>query len=308
MNPKIFILLATYNRAHLISETLDSIKNQTYTNWECIIVDDYSQDETASVVKQYLEKDIRFSYYYKNAKYKKGLSGSRNYGIDIVFERNGEFIQFFDDDDIMHPQKLELQIDPLIKNNELDLTICCYRKFHSKNTIEFDLKKAYDGSCRIQTTDLLKSFFVNEIDINSPGPLWRSQILHKYRFNEELHYAEERDFYLRIFLNENINFQPIEKVLFWYRKHPEAITTYLYQDRKKTNLSYNLFYQSFLEEILKKKRAPYYIIGFYSITSVKQGNKVNIKKIIQYLVQENRLMNISYLEILIYLFGKKVSV
>ena len=135
LNPRITILLATYNRAHLIGETLDSIIAQTYSNWECIIVDDHSQDGTESVITHYLDADSRFLYYKKTSNYKAGLSGTRNYGLDLALERDAEFIQFFDDDDIMHPQKLELKIRPLINNPSLDLSICCYRKFHSTETI-----------------------------------------------------------------------------------------------------------------------------------------------------------------------------
>ena len=244
-NHKVFILLSTYNRAHLIGHTLDSIVAQTYTNWKCLIVDDHSKDETEKVIAEYLEKDARFEYYKKTDKYKRGLSGTRNYGLDLVAERNAEFIQFFDDDDIMHPQKLELQINPLLKNKSFDLSICGYRKFHDIETVEFDLGKANDHSCNIRTRNLLKAFYLNQINLNSPGPLWKAEILTDYRFNEELYYAEERDFYLRIFLNEDLKYYPVEEILFWYRKHDKAITSNLYDDLEIKALSYKKFMKSF---------------------------------------------------------------
>ena len=96
-NYKVTILLATFNRAHLIEETLNSIKSQTYTNWECIIVDDHSTDATPKVVSRLIAEDSRFSYFLKTGAYKKGLSGTRNYGLDIAESREAKFIQFFDD-------------------------------------------------------------------------------------------------------------------------------------------------------------------------------------------------------------------
>ena len=62
-SPLISIIIPTYNRAHIIGETLDSIIAQTYTNWECIVVDDGSSDNTAEVMAKYIVKDSRFRYY-----------------------------------------------------------------------------------------------------------------------------------------------------------------------------------------------------------------------------------------------------
>src|SRR5690606_22147214 len=98
---KVTILLATYNRSHLIGETLYSIQNQTYKNWECIIVDDYSIDNTKEVIEEFIKQDNRFIYFLKTKQYSKGLSGSRNQGLDIAQSRKVQFVQFFDDDDIM---------------------------------------------------------------------------------------------------------------------------------------------------------------------------------------------------------------
>ena len=94
MKPIVTIIMATFNRAHFISETLNSIVNQTYENWECIIVDEGSIDNTEGIMKELCEKDSRFSYYKKDlSKYNKGLSGTRNYGLDIAEERSAKYIQ-----------------------------------------------------------------------------------------------------------------------------------------------------------------------------------------------------------------------
>ncbi|MFD0835491.1 glycosyltransferase family 2 protein [Mariniflexile aquimaris] len=224
MNLRVTILLSTYNRAHFVLETLQSIKNQTYANWECIVIDDYSVDNTKVVINEFIKDDSRFSYFLKTEKYNKGLSGSRNQGLDIAESRNAEFIQFFDDDDIMHPRKLELQINPFLEDETLDVTFCKYRKFGDFKTINFDLESAEDNSTNILTNDLFWDFLYNNISLNSLGPIWKLSSIKNYKFDERLFTGEERDFYLRIFFKENLNFKPVDKILFWYRKHKESVT------------------------------------------------------------------------------------
>ena len=89
---KITILLATFNRAHLIVETLQSIQNQTYQNWECLIIDDGGTDNTSVVISPILEQDSRFKFLKRTGSYKKGLPGCRNYGLDLS---KGQYVIFF---------------------------------------------------------------------------------------------------------------------------------------------------------------------------------------------------------------------
>ena len=133
--PVIFILIPTYNRASLLQETLDSILAQTYPNWECIIIDDNSNENMERVLEDYIKTETRFSYFLRSSEYSKGPSGCRNMALDIAFRQNAEFIQFFDDDDLMHPEKLELQITPFHENPDLELNICQYQRFISRNEI-----------------------------------------------------------------------------------------------------------------------------------------------------------------------------
>lgn len=309
--PKITILLATYNRAHLIGETLESISAQTYMHWECIIVDDFSTDSTFDVVKSYINKDNRIHYYLKTEKYKRGLSGTRNYGLDLARERRSKYIQFFDDDDLMHPKKLELQIGPFFSSKSLDLTICQYRKFDSLEVVNFNLNNCDDGLCKIETDDLLKSFFLNLINLNSPGPLWKASTIMKYRFNEDLFYAEEREFYLRIFLNEKISYKPIKFVLFWYRKHSLAITSGLYKENTNEikRKSEDLFKEVFLSEVLKKNKAEFFILKSYAVRAFKDNKIPHAKKIAFYILNKRLYFNHKYLALLIYikLYLKKVN-
>ena len=108
MQPKVTIIMATYNRAHFIVETLRSIQNQIFESWECLIIDDGGTDNTLEIITSILNKDSRFKFLKRPDNYKKGLPGCRNYGIDLA---QGDYIIFFDDDDIVHPENLKINLE-----------------------------------------------------------------------------------------------------------------------------------------------------------------------------------------------------
>ena len=106
--PLVSIILATYNRAHLIGESIRSVLNQTYNNWELIIIDDGSDDRTADVVKQHHDSRVKYTYVPHT-----GMLGAvRNLGIKTA---KGEFIAFQDSDDIWREDKLAVQLQLFTK-------------------------------------------------------------------------------------------------------------------------------------------------------------------------------------------------
>jgi glycosyltransferase involved in cell wall biosynthesis len=105
------IIIPTYNRAHLISRAIDSVVNQTYKNWELIIVDDGSTDNTKELVENYSRKDNRVRYVYQeNAE----RSAARNKGIENA---KGEYVCFLDSDDYYLPNHL-LNLSKHISSDE----------------------------------------------------------------------------------------------------------------------------------------------------------------------------------------------
>ena len=107
-SPLISIVIATYNRASLLSESIQSVIDQTYENWELIIVDDGSSDETKQILESFHDPRIRAKFVSHT-----GLLGKvRNIGMK---DSNGDLIAFQDSDDLWLPQKLQVQIDLLHK-------------------------------------------------------------------------------------------------------------------------------------------------------------------------------------------------
>lgn len=112
MNDLVSIITPTYNCGKFISETIESVLQQTYTNWEMIIVDDCSIDNTREIVSQYLPKDNRIKYYFLETNV--GAAMARN---EAMQHARGKYMAFLDSDDLWENDKLEKQIIFMEKNH-----------------------------------------------------------------------------------------------------------------------------------------------------------------------------------------------
>ncbi|WP_413999265.1 glycosyltransferase family 2 protein [Flavobacterium sp. W1B] len=111
------IIVPCFNQAQYLDEALQSVLDQTYENWECIIVNDGSPDNTEAIAQKWVIKDSRFIYLYKK---NGGVSSSRNLALEMV---KGDYIQFLDSDDFLDKEKLELSLDLINKCNEKDIKV-----------------------------------------------------------------------------------------------------------------------------------------------------------------------------------------
>ena len=114
----ISIIIPTFNRAELLRETLDSIVNQSYKNWECLVIDDHSTDHTLETIQAFELLDSRFKSL-KNIN-KKGAPGARNTGIKHAI---GEYIYFFDSDNLMLPNTLG-ELLKAFEEKDVDISVC----------------------------------------------------------------------------------------------------------------------------------------------------------------------------------------
>lgn len=110
--PTVSIIIPTYNRAHLIERAIESVLHQTYQDFELIIIDDGSTDNTDDIINKFQKKDDRIIYLKHDRN--KGGSAARNTGIKAS---RGEYIAFLDSDDEWLPEKLEKQMDFFESNN-----------------------------------------------------------------------------------------------------------------------------------------------------------------------------------------------
>lgn len=216
MNPLVSIIIPSYNRAHLISETLDSILEQTYINWECIIVDDGSVDNTEEIVEKYIEKDSRFKYYSRPDYKAKGANSCRNFGFE---KSKGEYINWFDSDDLMLPNKLAVQVNHL-NGSDYNLSVCQTYVFEGTKDNILGLRKE-----KVYSKDFFNDFITNEIKWLTQAPVLKRKFIidEKIDFDETLQQSQERDFFVKV-LNKTKNYIYTEEPLVLFRKHTKSIS------------------------------------------------------------------------------------
>lgn len=220
--PVVTIVMATYNRAHFIVETLQSIHNQAFTNWECLIIDDGGSDNTTEVIAPVIKQDKRFHLLKRPDVYLKGLPGCRNYGIDLA---KGKFIIFFDDDDIVHPDNLKTCIEIFDKN---DIDFCHYQKLPYSGRKPRIVSSPITIQQYLSKGDIEK-VITQEIGLASCTVMWKKLCFENCRFNENLLYAEEWECYSRL-ITENFKGVVIDNTLYYNRKHPNSNTGEFYSN------------------------------------------------------------------------------
>jgi glycosyltransferase involved in cell wall biosynthesis len=124
-NPKLSIIIPVYNVEHFLPETIKSIQCQHYTDYEVILVDDGSKDNSLNVCRELASKDERINVYHKD---NSGVSDTRNVGLGKAI---GDYVYFMDSDDLLHPQFIEIMMN-CAEKNDADLVCCEYTTFIKK--------------------------------------------------------------------------------------------------------------------------------------------------------------------------------
>ena len=218
------VIVPTYNRADLISETIESILNQTYKNFELIIVDDGSTDNTEEVIRKF--KDSRIKYI-KTDNWG-GPARPRNTGIK---KAKGEYIAFCDDDDIWLPKKLEKQIRVFQISNE---TAMLYTRF---KTIEGGVisNKIFPENGKYNSGNIFKSIYLRNLIACSSVMVKRSVLDQVGLFNTDpnLIAVEDADLWLRIALKHIIKCTD-DLPLLLYRIQSQSISQGFIQRTKRS--------------------------------------------------------------------------
>ncbi len=270
---KISIITPVFNRQDIISATLDSVQKQTYENWECILVDDGSQDNVGDVIAEYAKKDPRFKYFKRPVSRQKGPSACRNYGME---QAEGDFYLFLDSDDILAADCLEHRVQAIIDNPNEDFVVFTMGFFYEEDTF---LKnpvhiKVFQGD-RIATA---KQFLVNKYPWAITRPLYRKEIINQVGgFNENLMALEDPEMALKILQVEGVTYKTIDKVDCYYRLDQNQKEKFKSTAQKQRHLdSYLTMFQSlfgvFTTEA-KKTLAPcikYSLVKFLSVDFDKE--------------------------------------
>ncbi len=215
------IIIPAYNRGAFIAETLESIAAQTYANWECIVVDDGSTDDTRRIVSEFVSKDARFRLFQRPEHLPKGANACRNFGF---LQSKGAFVNWFDSDDLMHAEFIETKVAALA-NSDSDAVISKRGAFRGtdKTALTYETRT-------VLTQNLLEDFLMRKVTWYLPDVMWKRDFLSdKTLFDEMLRAGQDREFHSRMLL-----FSPrltlVDAYLTLCRMHEENITTSLSRD------------------------------------------------------------------------------
>lgn len=229
----ISVIIPTYNRAQFIGETLDSVLAQTYENWECIVVDDGSNDNTVEIVQAYSKKDNRIELYHRPSKKPKGASSCRNFGFE---KSKGMYVQYLDSDDILDKSKIFNQVEILKKRSIYSTATCKWGYFldHSNLMLrfkyQFNTYKSFNkGIDLLNTFGLYNEFFPPHVYLIPRKTIEKAGI-----WNENLTNNDDSEFLTRVILNsDSIEFSPNAKVYYRFGNENKLSTL----DNKKKILS-----------------------------------------------------------------------
>lgn len=285
--PLVTIIIPAYNRADLIGETLDSVLAQNYFNWECIVVDDGSTDETNKVVESYIQKDKRFKLLFRPATRKKGPSSCRNIGIENA---TGEFVLFLDSDDLLSIDCIQKRIKFYIENSNFDFYIFKTQIFKNK-------PNDFDQIHNIKLDDYadkkyLDLFFKGKTPFSIMSPIWKTEVLKKINgFDENLTMLEDPELHLRAFLKGYVSKTNLsDKPDSFYRqsfnlRKDESLKNYF----NKAN-QYYYFISKYIK--LKNKSFEYFALKFYK-NYVINTKFFSFKTILKYFIlfYKNKVFN-----------------
>ena len=263
MDDKISVIIPCYNQAHYLNESVGSALAQTYTNWECIIVDDGSSDNTKGIAINYMQNDSRIKYVYKT---NGGLSSARNKGLEKAI---GKWIQFLDADDALDPEKFSKQLQAVTVNKPAlsadrqitGILIYSDYAFGSLEHIFENTKRTIP--VQFSSNNYLQELITRwETDLIIPCHcfLFSSDFFLKdgIRFDETLPNHEDFDCWLRIF-SKNPEVIFVDEILCRYRLSNDSMSTNmrLMGEGFLQVLDKHLLIESYsteLHSLLKKKR------------------------------------------------------
>lgn len=293
MTPLVSIVIPAYNSEKFIRNTLDACLAQTYDHTEIIVVDDGSSDNTREIVASY-GADIRLI-----EQDNQGPAIARNTGISVA---QGDFIQFCDSDDILHPQKIERCVSLLIDNPNSALAYCQMQAVDENGTAIQEMPLTPDQSFFVADNLFCTILFANGSPIQTSTILARKSALldvGMYRADPNYYCAEDWDLLLR--LADTYNFVGIPDVLVNYRVREGALTTkpiLMAEGRLKT-IQYARHYRK-RPQCLSDKDYDALEAGRYQVVAVKYWqngqNKLARKAFLEAikLTSQGRLIRILY--------------
>lgn len=194
----ISVIIPLYNKDMSIRQTLLSVLKQNYSDFEVVIVDDGSTDNSASIVNTIAESDNRVNYYYKK---NGGVSSARNYGVK---KAKGEWVVFLDADDEMKPNNLCTLMHLLCKYNvnlaAANVTVMDANGVCRENQLHLEKETCF--------SNYIKAIIKQQAIWGNGASIYKKSLLMEKPYNENLSRYEDAEFELNILLNEKVAISP----------------------------------------------------------------------------------------------------
>ncbi|MDJ0733597.1 MAG: glycosyltransferase family A protein [Nostocaceae cyanobacterium] len=214
ISPKVSVIVPAYNIGDYIEDALRSLETQSFREFEVLIVNDGSTDDTADIVKPYVDRDARFRLLQKP---NGGLSSARNYGIRHA---RAEYIALLDGDDIYHPDKLANHVARLDSSPEVGVVYSASRAIRDDGRPTF----VYLSGKPVKSDPLSALLCKNFVGHGSNAVFRRCLVDEIGEFDEGLRSSEDVDFWLRIAATRHWQFYREKRVLCYYRVRPSGLS------------------------------------------------------------------------------------
>lgn len=224
-NPLVSICIPMYNSEKYITDTIESLINQTYKEIEIIIIDDGSEDKSVDMVNNIKDSRIRL---YKNG-INRGLPYTRNRGIDLA---KGKYIALIDADDIAYLNRIKIQVDFMEKNREYGVIYSYIQPFGNIGLLsKMRIKMLFNK--KLSNDEIQSKLFFSNVICN-PSSIIRKSVLEKNNIKYRKEYTNSQDYGLWLDLINLTKFKVIEKKLLRYRFGHENIS------KKTSNKKYDI--------------------------------------------------------------------
>ena len=290
----ISIIIPNYNKAKYISKTINSLKSQIFQNWECIIIDDFSNDESIDIINKSTINDNRFVVF-KNDK-NRGACYSRNYGLN---KAQGDFVMFLDSDDILSSNCLLERKDVFNHNVNFDFLVFPIGSFYKKIGDSKYVWNNFSG-------DHLKRFLSHDLPWAICSVLWKKSFLNKMGgFNESLVRLQDVDLHTKALLKKNINYKtfPNRDPDCFYRINYERVRNYndFALNDVKGKIQYISIYSNIDALNEKYLKGTFFECFNLPILFYRKGfiNFNYLKYLIQYILENSDGVNLNYIDLII---------
>ena len=267
-NELISIIVPIYNVENYLRQCLDSIQNQTYKNFECIMVNDGSTDSSQQIAEEYLT-DSRFRLINQS---NKGLSGARNTAISHIREES-TFISFVDSDDYIYPDFLETLIEHI--EDDVDIIEGMIEYFHDEIKVD-NVSHNFEKKVLLTKDDKLGELALNELRVSVFPKLFRKSLLTEDFFPEGWIFEDLA--VVPELVSHSGKWIKLPKVIYGYRIRPNSITTQEFSEEKldvfKIFEKYDLFFENENDVIkLLVEKLKYLHLNYHDIEFVPENNQ-----------------------------------